>query len=233
MKRYLIRKSKMSSFSQALKLTQYWHLLSDMDKYQYSSMRVNISSDKFKNQRNKRIENCKDIMLAIKAFCLQGNNDDWKRCLVCGMFWHPDGIGINTHQLRTLIFKCKSSINGSLQKLGFDDTLGRTETANAIVRMFPILKDRTSEIRQWTIRRYAMRAKISLPKPLVEPIINMTSVPEPDIESCEMPLEIRIPDIHDLGDYTLIDSQISPCLENSEIWDIQPMDNLMQLPAWE
>lgn len=128
-------------------------MLSETDKMQYGYLRMVLSQQANKNVRNKRIETFTDTINTIKQFCVRGDNDDWKRCLVCGLAWIGDDLAVNTHQLRLLIFKCKSSINGSILKAGYNHTLGRVETAKTITRLFPILKDNMSEIRQWTIRR--------------------------------------------------------------------------------
>ena len=139
----------------ASSLPNFFHLLSEYDRIQYSYLRMNLSTPLNKNQRNKRVETFADSLSAIKLFCVRGDQDDWKRCLVCGVAWLGDNVAINTRQLRLLIFKCKSSINGSLLKMGFNVTVGRTETSHEIVQQFPIIRDNTSEIRQWTIRRRA------------------------------------------------------------------------------
>lgn len=137
----------------ALTYPSYWQLLSDADRYQYGFLRAAMSSPSNKNQRNKRVETFSDSLEAIRAFAIRGDGNDWARCLVCGIAWLPDGsIAINTHQLRLLIFKCKSSINGSLLKMGYIHTLGRTETSDIISEYFSLIKDNTSEMRQWTIR---------------------------------------------------------------------------------
>lgn len=114
---------------------------------------MSISSQYSKNIRNKRVENFTEIIDIIKRYCIRGQPDDWRRCLVCGVAWLHEGIAINTRQLRLLIFKCKSSINGSLHKMGFTVNIGRTEAANALVMAIPILKDNTNELRQWTVRQ--------------------------------------------------------------------------------
>jgi hypothetical protein len=72
--------------------------------------------------------------------------------MVCGIYWLPDAIAINIHQLRSLIPKCKSSINVSLQKLGFSNSPGRTASGQTITSIFPFLKDNLSALRKWTIR---------------------------------------------------------------------------------
>ena len=133
---------------------QFWWMINNADKYQYTCLKLAIASNCTKNQRNKRIETFSEVMEAIKTFAIRGDQEDKIRCLVCGIAWLPEGIAINTHQLKKLVSKCKSSINGSLQKMGFIVNLGRTEAANAVTNNFTFLKDNNTELRKWSVRKY-------------------------------------------------------------------------------
>ena len=144
---------KGASIPTAFLVPRFWNLLSDSDKFQYNRMRAVMSQPSNKNQRNKRIETVSDSLDMIRKYAVRGDGDDWRRCLVCGVFWLPEGLAINTHQLRILIFKCKSSINGSLQKMGYTISLGRTDAATAMIAGVPFLKDNATELRQWTVRQ--------------------------------------------------------------------------------
>lgn len=127
----------------------------------------------------------------IKNYAIRGDMDDWKRCLVCGICWLPEGIGINTHQLRILIFKCKSSINGSLQKMRYTFNLGRSEAGNAVARYMPILRNNSSELRQWTVRQLEDLA----PKPEIRPLVESNQQIEKinsKNNSAEEPLPINL-----------------------------------------
>lgn len=166
---------------------QFWWTLGEEDKYKYACLRAAIASNTFKSQRNKRVSTFTETLNAIKHFAVRGDKDDNKRCLVCGICWLPEGIAINTHQLRFLISKCKSSINGSLQKTGFSLNLGRTEAANAMTNAFPILKDNTTELRKWTVRR-----KDDYEQPLVSPPPLMRFLPEVDIQRPKRCFEISL-----------------------------------------
>lgn len=135
-------------------IPQFWWNLSDVDKYRYTCLKINIASKSIKSQRNKRVETFSEILNEIKSFVVQGNDsNNVIRGLVCGICWLPEGIAINTHQLRFLISKCKSSINGSLQRMGFSSSLGRTETATALSNACSLFKDNTNALRKWTIRK--------------------------------------------------------------------------------
>jgi hypothetical protein len=127
--------------------------LSISDKYLYTCLRSSIFSNAAKSPRNSRVNTFGDILDTIKTFVCRNDKEDRIRGMFCGVFWLRDGIAINVHHLRHLVPKCKSSINGSLQKLGFTMNVGRSQCAQEISKLFPILKDNAAELRKWTIRK--------------------------------------------------------------------------------
>ena len=138
---------------QQLQYPLFYYMMNDFDKYQYNCLKFHLSSGA-KNQRNKRLSNFNGAIESIKNFAIRGDKDDKLRSLVAGICWLPEGIAINTHQLKALLGKCKSSINGSLQKMGFAQNLTRAESITALTNFFPFLRDNTSELRKWSIRHY-------------------------------------------------------------------------------
>ncbi|EAX96201.1 hypothetical protein TVAG_000300 [Trichomonas vaginalis G3] len=159
----------MKNIGMVFQLPKYWQILSDFDKYQYNCLRANLSANYSKNQRNKRIENFTEILEIIRRFCVRGDGDDWRRFLVCGYCCFPDGIAINTRQLKLLIFKCKSSINGSLHKMGLSSNIAKNEATNSLIMAIPILRDNINEMRQWTVRKFIKISDINNEDILAEP----------------------------------------------------------------
>lgn len=136
---------------------KYFNLLNEEDQEQYTRLRSTLSSHICRNRRGKRLETFAEMLNAIKTFCIKGDSDDWKRCLVCGVCWLSNGIAINTRQLGLLIDKCKSSINGSLQKMGYSTLQSRSESAGPLAEAIPELKNNFSELREWTVRLFLAR----------------------------------------------------------------------------
>ena len=132
---------------------KFFDLLTDNDRVLYNNMRSGLSSHACRNRRGKRLETFGEMLKAIKTFCIRNDEDDWKRCLVCGVCWLSNGIAINTRHLSLLIDKCKSSINGSLQKLGYTTLQSRQESNDQLSEFIPILKNNFNELREWTIRQ--------------------------------------------------------------------------------
>jgi hypothetical protein len=131
---------------------KFYDLLSTGDQDQYNELRSSLSSQMCRNRRGKRLESFSEILGSIRSFCIRNKEDDWKRCLVCGVCWLPSGIAINNRQLSILIDKCKSSINGSLQKMGYSSLQSRNESTGALYDSIPLLRNNFNELREWTVR---------------------------------------------------------------------------------
>ncbi|EAX97353.1 hypothetical protein TVAG_293580 [Trichomonas vaginalis G3] len=174
-----------------------WEKLSLRDREGYLELRTMLTSPACKNRRNKSVETFVDVVETIKAFVMRDDSDDLQRGIVCGMYWVGEDLAINTRQLRILLQKCKSSINGSLQMIGYASPTDANEASSILNKLFPFWKDNFKEMRQWTIRRKAKTPSTQvLPKnfvpkvlsnPKVEKIIQNATVssfptPPPDVE---------------------------------------------------
>ena len=157
---------------------QYWELLSEDDKSQYSALQKSFGSGALKKMRNGRAETFEEVLEEIKRFCIKEEDvdNDWKRFLVCGICWMDQAIAINTRQLKLLVCKCKSSINGSLQKMGYTTNMAHSESWKILFPKIPLLKDHYSELRKWTIRykpgvtpETAPRAEVTVEAPVQAP----------------------------------------------------------------
>jgi hypothetical protein len=133
---------------------KYYEMLTTPDQEQYNDLRSTLSSQMCRNRRGKRLEGFAEMLNSIRVFCIRHDEDDWKRCLVCGVCWLPNGIAINNRQLSILIDKCKSSINGSLQKMGYSTLQSRNESSGSLSDAIPLLKNNFNELREWTVRLF-------------------------------------------------------------------------------
>ena len=131
----------------------FFDFLSPSDQKRYHELRSVLSSAENKYKRNQRVQTFQNAIDMIKEFCCRGDEDDWKRYLVCGICWFDMDIAINTRQLRLLIDKCKSSINGALAKMGYGSEIIRGEGSQSLISKIPFLKGNFVEQRQWTIRK--------------------------------------------------------------------------------
>lgn len=132
----------------------FFELLSQQDREWYENMRRTLTDSTRRYKKNTRVESLRDALHMIRHFCVRRDDSDWRRCLVCGVCWMGEEVlAINTRQLRLLVDKCKSSINGALVKMGYDAYPSHSIDAAFIVIYIPFLKGNFTEQRQWTVRR--------------------------------------------------------------------------------
>lgn len=133
-------------------LPNHWELLNDADRQTYERIRAALTAPSNKNKKNKRADEFRDILEAIYLFENHDDVDKWKRCLVCGVFKFEGGIAVNISALKRLVFKCKSSINGSLKAIGYPNVKYKSSQCEELLQGIPYLKGNTVELRQWTVR---------------------------------------------------------------------------------
>ena len=133
-------------------IPNYFEHLNEEDKNEYQKLRILLSDPSCKNRRNKSTKTFEDVVIQIKKFVVRNQEDDWKRSYVCGICWLENGIAINVRQLKILISKCKSSINGSFHRLGYEIIQPGAEYITSLISIFPFLKENFPELRKWTIR---------------------------------------------------------------------------------
>ena len=174
-------------------LPDYWERLDNMDKERYMMLRATLASPSCKNRRNKSNETFQSIVENIKSFVYRGDDNDYNRGLVCGLIFlnemmmkgnekdhnkkqgnkelNKDYIALNTKQLKLLLNKCKSSINGSFHQIGYEitedfesnpffagiyepnpDIKDNSKMFAIISKLFPEFESKYKFVRQWSIR---------------------------------------------------------------------------------
>jgi hypothetical protein len=131
---------------------RHWDLLNENDKAVYVRISAALSAPSSRDKRNRGVDDFKDVLDAIETFVNSDETDKWKRCLVCGLCPLSNGIAVNVVQLKRLTFKCKSSINVSLKRLGYDVVLAKALSYQELFQCLPQLKNNFDELRQWTVR---------------------------------------------------------------------------------
>lgn len=131
---------------------KYFSLLNQQDKEGYRKLQTVLLQATEKRHRGHRLDIFLDCLDQIHRFSQRGEEDDWKRCCVCGVCFLKCGIALNSHQMKFLTNKCKSSINGALKMMKYKTTSARGDINPELVDFLPILKGNTNELRQWSVR---------------------------------------------------------------------------------
>jgi hypothetical protein len=137
-------------------MPEYWCLLTGEDKDKYVQLRHDLERFALRTMREHLPEQFEQIIRQILRYAVRGDDSDWKRSLVCGLAWlgvhgGRGAFAISTRHLRTLVGKCKASINAGFQALGYTTTSMSPSHASTFAQVFPFMRH-SSELRQWTIR---------------------------------------------------------------------------------
>lgn len=133
-------------------LPAHWDLLTSQDLDDYVKLRTSFYDEIKMSRKGERLESFIKRLKRIREFVERGNDDDWKRGLVCGIIFLKNGIAIHIQQFRLLLGKCKSSINGSLQQIGFIAHPQGGPIEEELCDKVPIFRREHSEVKKWTVR---------------------------------------------------------------------------------
>lgn len=134
-------------------LPSFIEFLSDTDRHRYLELKQTLTGSDFRYNRHKRIQTFQEMLDDLYHFCKRDDDDDWKRYLVCGILWLGSDCAINTRQLRIVLGKSKSSINGAFVKMGYETLSPKDVNMNILYDKIPFLRDNFVESRQWTFRK--------------------------------------------------------------------------------
>jgi hypothetical protein len=144
----------------------FFDQLTPSEQSEYEALRRALASPSCKSRRNKSNETFQEVLDQLRRFV----GDSTTRGLVCGIVWLDRRIAINTHQLSLVSNRCKSSINGSFQSLGYGTIPSGADVSPEIERIFPFMKGQFGLLRQWTIRQRIDEVPQGQPAPPEEEI---------------------------------------------------------------
>jgi hypothetical protein len=159
----------------------FFDKLAEADKLAFYTLRDRVASPDNRYTRFRRLATLQECFDEIRAFCIRHDDEDSVRCLVCGIYWFDTTeLAINTRQLRILLAKSKSSINGALAKMKYITLPTKDVERDRLIAALPALRGDWLEIRQWTIRRPTSMPtadEVSWPEPEA---VSLPEIPERD-----------------------------------------------------
>ena len=134
-------------------MPSHWERLNQQDLQNYLEIRQFFYKETKKSAKGERLDVFAVNIKRIKQYIDNGVKEDkWKRNIVCGIVFLQNSLAINIQQLRTLLGKCKSSINGSLQQLGYAALPQGMQNDKELLETIPFLASERGEAKKWTIR---------------------------------------------------------------------------------
>ena len=132
-------------------LPMYFDMLNDDDKNRYVDLKQLLSNHK-SGKGVDRKKSFVDQLLLIQNYVERDDADDWKRGLVCGIIFLENSIAVNIQQFLKVINKCKSSVNGLFQKIGFSAHPQGSRFDDELINKVPIFQQEKNSVKRWTVR---------------------------------------------------------------------------------
>ena len=97
----------------------YWNTLTNEDRAEFIKLRTQLHQSQKTSVKDRRLVSFSNEMTAILAFLERTEAGHEQRSILAGVAFAGPFICVNTRQLKSFLGRCKSSINGSFQQLGY------------------------------------------------------------------------------------------------------------------
>ncbi|OHT14452.1 hypothetical protein TRFO_43047 [Tritrichomonas foetus] len=129
-----------------------WNKLSQDDRIDYLRLRMRFHQSQRSSGKDSRVASFHKELLQTRAYIERRPEQKEERCIVCGVCFAGKYICINTRLLKYFLGRCKSSINGSIQQMGYVALRTKTKARNCVLAVMHSLVEDVNNLRQWTVR---------------------------------------------------------------------------------
>ena len=177
----------MSQFGAAIRLQEmslpqaYWGPLSQEDKLEFQKLRASFHQNQKTSTKDRRLVSFANELQTILKYIEHSTTGRENRTILVGVCFSGPFIGVNTRQLKCFMGRCKSSINGSFQQLGYVALKTKSKSRTCILSIIPSLSKDQNILRQWTVRIASDAAQVCFVSSLRSIQVNLPTITEDDI----------------------------------------------------
>lgn len=130
----------------------YWNMLSHDDRCEYVRLRQGFHQGQKTSSKDRRIVTFRKELNTVVQYLERNSENKETRCVLCGVCFAGKVVCVNTRQLKSFLCRCKSSINGSFQQLGYVALRTKAKARQCVLTVLPSLQNHQNILRQWTVR---------------------------------------------------------------------------------
>jgi hypothetical protein len=138
---------------------QFWSQLSQDDKDDYVKICSNFRQNHKAAGRHHRAIIFQHELLVLLGYIERRPDNMDVRAMLVGVCFAGPIICVNTHLLKSILSRCKSTINGSFQQLGFAALRAKGKARACVLAVLPSLTIDRFVLRQWTARYVSEHAR--------------------------------------------------------------------------
>lgn len=187
--------------------TGVWNSVPQEDKNEFQRLKAAFHLAQKTSSKDPRLVAFSNELHTIIGFIDRSNRGHEGRCIISGVAFAGPFICINTRQLRDFLGRCKSSINGSLQQLGYVAIKTKSKARSCLLAVMPSLVDDQNNLRQWTVRYASHEAKFCFVTSVRH--LQLPLITEDDLNDEHRPPEQAPPVRHESAPVTDMSSVLS------------------------
>ena len=130
----------------------YWNILSPEDKTEFVRLRAQFLQGQKISSKDRRIVTFRKELVAVLKYIERSETNKEERSVLVGVCFAGPIICVNTRQLKSFLGRCKSSINGSFQQMGYVALRTKAKARACVVAVMPSLQNEQNILKQWTVR---------------------------------------------------------------------------------
>lgn len=131
---------------------QYWNQISQDDRNEFIRLRTSFYHGQKSSSKDRRIVTFSKELTIVLRYLERSQENMECRCVLTGVCFVGPYVCVNTRQLKTFLGRCKSSINGSFQQLGYVALRTKAKARTCVITALPSLQSNPNILRQWTVR---------------------------------------------------------------------------------
>ncbi|KAH0792701.1 hypothetical protein GPJ56_003324 [Histomonas meleagridis] len=154
--------------------SQFWNALSRDDQEEFIRLRTSFHNGQKISSKDRRIVTFSKELNIVLRFLERSEQNQEARCILTGICFVGPIICVNNRQLKAFLSRCKSSINGSFQQLGYVALKTKSKARNCVISALPMLQSHPNILKQWTVRCASDKTKFCF-------VSSFTNVQMPEI----------------------------------------------------
>ena len=131
---------------------KYWEMLNETEKNDFLRLKQSFDQGQQVSSKDRRVISFKKELFLVREFIERSKQNYEARCILTGLAFAGPLICVNTRQLKHFLSRCKSSINGSFQQLGYVTLKTKSKAKQCVITVLPSLNNFPNILRQWTVR---------------------------------------------------------------------------------
>lgn len=147
-------------FTQPYVSPNYWNKLTADDQNEFIRLRSIFHQNQKVSAKDRRSVTFRKELQTVLSYIERRPDGIEERCILAGICFAGVVVCVNTRQLKCFLGRCKSSINGSFQQMGYLALKTKTKSRTCITSLLPSLQTEQNILRQWTVRYVSADAMI-------------------------------------------------------------------------